>query len=134
MNETLLIVGMAGVTLAVRYPVLALVGRLPLPEPVFRALRFVPPAVLAAIIVPGVLFKDGVCFPDTLVGTDSHTGMIAGLGIVLVLANIMNLMGFDAFVQNPIKGAIIVLVAVLWAVRERSRRQRTILGLSWQQR
>ena len=29
-----------------------------------------------------ILFKDGVCFPDTLVGTDSHTGMIAGLGVV----------------------------------------------------
>lgn len=67
-------------------------------------------------------------------GRGTIRGMIAGLGIVLVLANIMNLMGFDAFVQNPIKGAIIVLVAVLWAVRERSRRQRTILGLSWQQR
>ena len=26
--------------------------------------------------------KDGMCFPDTLVGTDSHTGMIAGLGMV----------------------------------------------------
>jgi aconitate hydratase len=29
-----------------------------------------------------VLEKDGVCFPDTLVGTDSHTTMINGLGIV----------------------------------------------------
>src|SRR6202040_4407524 len=33
-------------------------------------------------LAPGILFKDGVCFPDTLVGTDSHTGMIAGLGVV----------------------------------------------------
>ncbi|HYT31456.1 MAG TPA: aconitase family protein, partial [Thermoanaerobaculia bacterium] len=30
----------------------------------------------------GVLEKDGVCYPDTLVGTDSHTTMINGLGIV----------------------------------------------------
>jgi len=29
-----------------------------------------------------VLQKDDVCFPDTLVGTDSHTTMINGLGIV----------------------------------------------------
>jgi len=29
-----------------------------------------------------VLLKDGVCFPDTVIGPDSHTGMIAGLGIV----------------------------------------------------
>jgi aconitate hydratase len=33
-------------------------------------------------LAPGLLFKDGVCFPDTLVGTDSHTCMIAGLGVV----------------------------------------------------
>ncbi|MBI3757603.1 MAG: aconitate hydratase AcnA [Deltaproteobacteria bacterium] len=30
----------------------------------------------------GVLEKDGVYYPDTLVGTDSHTTMINGLGIV----------------------------------------------------
>ena len=30
----------------------------------------------------GVLSKDGVYYPDTLVGTDSHTTMINGLGVV----------------------------------------------------
>ena len=34
------------------------------------------------LLAPGFLTKDGVCFPDTLVGTDSHTCMIAGLGVV----------------------------------------------------
>ena len=29
-----------------------------------------------------VQFRDGVCFPDTLVGTDSHTTMINGLGVL----------------------------------------------------
>lgn len=33
-------------------------------------------------LAPGLLEKDGVSFPDTLVGTDSHTGMIAGMGTV----------------------------------------------------
>ncbi len=33
-------------------------------------------------LAKGVLFKDGVYYPDTLVGTDSHTTMINGLGIV----------------------------------------------------
>ncbi len=33
-------------------------------------------------LAKGVLEKDGVCYPDTLVGTDSHTTMINGLGIV----------------------------------------------------
>ena len=30
----------------------------------------------------GVLEKDGVLYPDTLVGTDSHTTMVNGLGVV----------------------------------------------------
>ncbi|HEX6189916.1 MAG TPA: aconitate hydratase, partial [Pyrinomonadaceae bacterium] len=29
-----------------------------------------------------VIHKDGTCYPDTLVGTDSHTTMINGLGVV----------------------------------------------------
>ncbi|HEC23544.1 MAG TPA: AzlD domain-containing protein [Chloroflexi bacterium] len=59
MNEVLLIGGMAAVTFAARYPVLALLGRLKLPDPLFRALRYVPPAVLVAITVPAVLMPDG---------------------------------------------------------------------------
>ncbi|GAB4580185.1 MAG: hypothetical protein Fur0022_29240 [Anaerolineales bacterium] len=59
MNEFLLILGMMLVTFGVRYPVLALVGRLKLPELVLRALQFVPPAVLSAIIFPAVFYPDG---------------------------------------------------------------------------
>jgi aconitate hydratase len=33
-------------------------------------------------LAKGVLERDGVCYPDTLVGTDSHTTMINGLGVV----------------------------------------------------
>ena len=33
-------------------------------------------------LAKGVLERDGVWFPDTLVGTDSHTTMINGLGVV----------------------------------------------------
>jgi aconitate hydratase len=33
-------------------------------------------------LAKGVLSKDGVYYPDTLVGTDSHTTMINGLGVV----------------------------------------------------
>ena len=59
MNEVLLIVGMALVTFIVRYPMIALVGRIPLPETLIRALRYVPVAVLTAIIVPTVLMPQG---------------------------------------------------------------------------
>ena len=75
MNELLLILGMALVTFAVRYPVLVLVSKIPLPDRVFRALRYVPPAVLAAIIVPAVLMPDG----QTVNFAPSNSALIAGI-------------------------------------------------------
>lgn len=59
MNEVLLISGMAAVTLLIRYPMLALVSRVTLPEQVIRGLRFVPVAVLTAIIVPAITMPAG---------------------------------------------------------------------------
>ncbi len=59
MNEILLILGMAAVTFGVRYPPLALVGRINLSPGVVRALRYVPVAVLTAITVPVVLMPHG---------------------------------------------------------------------------
>lgn len=68
MNEFLLILGMTAVTFGVRYPVLTLVGKLKLPEIVLRALRYVPSAVLSAIIFPAVVFPDG---PQMRLGLDN---------------------------------------------------------------
>ncbi len=54
----------------------------------FRTFSVIPPGigichqVNLEYLAKGVQVKDGVCFPDTLVGTDSHTTMINGLGIV----------------------------------------------------
>ena len=53
----------------------------------FDTFKVVPPAigiihqVNLEYLAKGVLEKDGVYYPDTLVGTDSHTTMINGLGI-----------------------------------------------------
>jgi len=58
-EEIILIVGMLAVTFSVRYIPLVLVGRVELPRRVFRALRFVPVAVLTAIIVPAALMPEG---------------------------------------------------------------------------
>ncbi len=58
-DEALLIAGMMAVTLLARYPLLAIVGRLSLPPRAIRALRFVPVAVLSAIIAPELLIRDG---------------------------------------------------------------------------
>ncbi|MBW8012172.1 MAG: AzlD domain-containing protein [Chloroflexi bacterium] len=59
MNEVWMIIGMTVVTFGARYPVLALLSKNPLPEPLFKALKFVPPAVLSAIILPAVLMPTG---------------------------------------------------------------------------
>jgi aconitate hydratase len=54
----------------------------------FDGFQVVPPGigivhqVNLEYLARGVLSKDGVFYPDTLVGTDSHTTMINGLGIV----------------------------------------------------
>jgi aconitate hydratase len=54
----------------------------------FDTFKVVPPGVGIVhqvnmeYLARGVMVKDGVAYPDTLVGTDSHTTMINGLGIV----------------------------------------------------
>ena len=54
----------------------------------FDTFKVVPPGigivhqVNLEYLAKGVLAKEGVYYPDTLVGTDSHTTMINGLGIV----------------------------------------------------
>jgi branched-subunit amino acid transport protein len=58
-QEILLIIGMMLVTFAARYPLMVLVGKIDLPEQVIRALRYVPVAVLTAIIVPAALMPQG---------------------------------------------------------------------------
>jgi len=59
MNEVWLLAGMALATMATRIPVLVALSRRKLPEGVERALRYVPPAVLAAIILPIVVLREG---------------------------------------------------------------------------
>jgi aconitate hydratase len=54
----------------------------------FDTFKVVPPGigivhqVNLEYLAPGVHSKDGVYYPDTLVGTDSHTTMINGIGVV----------------------------------------------------
>jgi len=59
MTEFLLIAGMAAVTYAIRYLIIPLLGRFTLPPAFFAALKFVPPAILTAIVVPALLMPQG---------------------------------------------------------------------------
>ena len=53
----------------------------------FETFKVIPPStgiihqVNLEYLASGVRLKDGIAFPDTVVGTDSHTTMINGLGI-----------------------------------------------------
>ncbi|MCB9137435.1 MAG: AzlD domain-containing protein [Caldilineaceae bacterium] len=77
-QEFWLILGMTAVTFGVRYPVLALVGRFELPHRLMEAMRFIPPAVLTAIIAPALLMPGGSVDFDY---TNAYlaAGIIAGL-------------------------------------------------------
>ncbi|MFC4158166.1 AzlD domain-containing protein [Chitinimonas lacunae] len=59
-EEALIIAGMAAVTFLIRYSFFAVGERLVFPPLVKRALRYVPVAVLSAIVAPAVLLPDGV--------------------------------------------------------------------------
>jgi inositol transport system permease protein len=73
---------------------------------------------LTSSIIGGVSFSGGI---GTAVGT------LAGAFIVGFLGNIMNLLGIQSYVQQVIKGGIIVM-AVAYDTYSKSRRTRKILG------
>ena len=85
--EILMVIGMMAVTFGVRYPVLALVSRLSLPPAVLDALKFIPPAVLTAIVVPAVLMPDG----QVSFGLD-NAYLIAGVAAALISWRTKNLL------------------------------------------
>jgi len=59
MTLWLIIIGMGLVTYAIRLSPIVLLERVDIPPVIRRALRFVPPAVLSAIILPGLLRPGG---------------------------------------------------------------------------
>ena len=76
MNIPVMIIGMALINLAIRWPVYLFANHFRFPPLVERALAFVPVAVLTAIIVPTVVFpKDG----QTLDLTWHNPSLLAGI-------------------------------------------------------
>jgi branched-subunit amino acid transport protein len=79
MNEALLLAGMFLVTFGVRYPVLALVSKITLPPLVSQGLKYVPAAVLIAIISPAIFFPDGEQFDLAWYNPALLAGLVAAL-------------------------------------------------------
>lgn len=80
MAQTWLIIVAAGLlTFGTRLSFIALLGRWQPPALFQHALRYVPPAVLSAIILPEMLFQDG-----QLISTPLNPRLIAGLLAMLI--------------------------------------------------
>jgi len=79
MNYWLIILGMGLVTFGTRLLPIVLLERIEIPFVIQRALRFVPPAVLSAIILPELVLRDGAL--DLSLG---NARLIAGVMAALV--------------------------------------------------
>jgi branched-subunit amino acid transport protein len=87
MNLWLTIVGAGIITFAIRLSLIALMGRVEVPLLVHQALRFVPPAVLSAIIFPEVFLRNGV-----LDVSPGNTRLLAGVLAALVAWRTQNVL------------------------------------------
>ena len=67
------------ITFAIRFSLIYLFGRLHIPETIRRALRYVPPAVLSAIVFPELFFHDGALNLSL-----DNIRLLAGLVAILV--------------------------------------------------
>ena len=89
------------ITFALRVSFIALAGRLAMPPLVQRALRFVPAAVLSAIVVPALVFREG-----DLVLTLTNEKLLAGL-----------FAGVVAFYSKSIIWTIVAGMVALWTLQ-----------------
>ena len=86
MMAWLIIFGMGIVTYAIRLSLIVLLGRLDVPPLVQRALRFVPPAVLSAIVFPEVLSPGGAL--DISFGNDRLIAGVLAAGVAWRTRNV----------------------------------------------
>ena len=66
-------------TFAMRLSFIYLLGRVNVPEPVRRALRFVPPAVLSALVLPELLMPSG----QLDIGLGNHRWLAGAVAIAV---------------------------------------------------
>jgi len=79
MNLWLIIIGMGVITYAIRLSMIVMSGQIQLSDQLQRALRYVPPAVLSAIILPEMVQPGGTL--DLSLGNER---LLAGLIAILI--------------------------------------------------
>ena len=87
MNEVLMITGMAIATFSIRYVMFGASSRITLSPAILSALRYVPPVVLTAIVVPEVLLNDGALHLSYL-----NARLVGAIAAVTVCALTRNLL------------------------------------------
>jgi len=75
----IMIIAMAFVTFIPRYIPLAVLSKFEIPKIIVDWLRFIPPAILAALLVPGILMSNG-----KLLLTQQNTFLLAALPTTMV--------------------------------------------------
>jgi branched-subunit amino acid transport protein len=88
MSELLLVAGMTAITFLIRYAMFAAVGRFEVPALVSKTLRFVPPAVLSAIILPSVLMPGGRAL-QLHIGSPHLAGALLALVVGRLTGNLL---------------------------------------------
>ena len=94
-------IAMGLITFALRISFIALAGRLEMPPLIKRALRFVPAAVLSAIVIPALVFREG-----TLELTLGNEKLLAGALAALV-----------AWATKSIIWTIVAGMVALWTLQ-----------------
>ena len=79
MNIWLIMIAGGLITFGMRFSLIYLFGRFEIPETLRRALHYVPPAVLSAIIFPELFYRDG-----NLDLAWTNTRLLAGLIAIAV--------------------------------------------------
>jgi branched-subunit amino acid transport protein len=79
MNIWLIMVAGGLITFGIRFSLIYLFGKIEVPETIRRALHYVPPAVLSAIIFPELFYSNG-----SLDLTLANTRLLAGLIAIIV--------------------------------------------------
>ena len=80
MNELYLVGGMALLTFSIRYGLIGMSGQINLSSSVMQMLRYVPPAVLTALVAPAVLMPSG----DRLMLSYTNARLIGAITAILV--------------------------------------------------
>ena len=87
MNLWLVIIGMGLITYAIRLSMIVMSGQIQLGDNLQRALRFVPPAVLSAIIVPEMVQPGGTL--DLSLGNERLMAGLIAIGVAWTTKNMI---------------------------------------------